>query len=59
MYVSHRRPIGRGLRRAAIFLPNRVKLSMVAHGAQDVPDIPVEPFGGSQYPSDMEAGSLC
>jgi hypothetical protein len=24
-------------------------------GAQDVPDIPVEPVGGSRYPADMEA----
>jgi hypothetical protein len=49
------RGIGRRFGRAAICLPNRVKFSGVDHGAQDVPDIPVEPVGGSRYPGDMEA----
>jgi hypothetical protein len=54
MYVSNRALVGRSLHHAAICLPNRVKFSMVDHGAQDVPGIPVEPVGGSRYPGDME-----
>jgi hypothetical protein len=30
-------------------------LFAVDQGAADVPDIPVEPYGGARYPSDMEA----
>jgi hypothetical protein len=55
MYVSHRRGTRRRFRRAAIRLPNCVKVSVIDHGAQEVPDIPIEPVGGGRYPGDMEA----